>query len=68
MMRRARCVPQAGVKPDGFLPAKAFLMPSIISRSCHAKDSREISFVFDAGQPEPVSDSLVLENAVIDFP
>lgn len=35
----------------------------------HANESaQEISFVFGTGQPQPVKDSLVLENAVIDFP
>jgi Peptidase family M23 len=35
----------------------------------HANESaKEIEFVFDSGKPAPVSNSLVLENAVIDFP
>ncbi len=34
----------------------------------HPRESaQEIAVVFDAGEPMPVSDSLVLENAVIDF-
>jgi hypothetical protein len=32
------------------------------------ESSQDISFTFGTGQPQPVSDSLVLENALIDFP
>jgi hypothetical protein len=42
--------------------------PNSTTPKQHKSNLKETAVVFDAGQPVSVSDSLVLENPVIDFP